>query len=110
MIRTPRTLKDIKKLTAAGESETLELKRSTGELREGIEALCGFANYRGGTVIFGVTPTGRIVGQQVAESTLHDVATAVRSDEARGVRTPAAGAIACPAQVGDAPCYRVGSV
>lgn len=75
----PLTLAAIKRLVAAGESETLELKRSTGELREGMEALCGLLNHRGGTVIFGVAPDGRILGQHVTESTLHDVTAAVRN-------------------------------
>lgn len=75
----PLTLAAIKRLVAAGESGTLALKRSTGELREGMEALCGLLNHRGGTVIFGVAPDGRILGQHVTESTLHDVTAAVRN-------------------------------
>ncbi|MFZ5468020.1 MAG: ATP-binding protein [Myxococcota bacterium] len=71
----------VRRLIAKGESETLELKRSTGELREGMEALCAFLNNRGGTVVFGAAPDGRIVGQTVADNTLHDVTTAVRSIE-----------------------------
>ena len=75
----PLTLAVIKRLVAAGESETLELKRSTGELREGMEALCGLLNHRGGIVIFGVAPDGRSLGQPVTESTLHDVTAALRT-------------------------------
>jgi hypothetical protein len=43
----------IKRLVAAGESDTLELKRTTGDLREGMQTLCGFLNHRGGAVVFG---------------------------------------------------------
>lgn len=32
------------KLIAKGESATLEVKRSTGELREALQTLCAFAN------------------------------------------------------------------
>jgi ATP-dependent DNA helicase RecG len=62
------------KLIAKGESATLELKRSTGELREAMQTLCAFANGKGGRVIIGVKPSGELVGQQVSEQTLHDVA------------------------------------
>jgi len=72
------TLAEVERLAAAGESETLELKQTTGELREAMETLCGFLNHAGGKVLFGVTPGGKIIGQQVTGSTLHDVTTAVR--------------------------------
>ena len=43
----PLTFAAVKRLAAAGESETLELKRTTGELRGG-QTLCGFLRRRGG--------------------------------------------------------------
>lgn len=36
-----------RRLVAKGEGPTLEFKRSTGELHEGIEALCGMLNGTG---------------------------------------------------------------
>ena len=45
------------KLIAKGESATLELKRSTGELREALQTLCAFANGKGGRVIIGPEQT-----------------------------------------------------
>lgn len=74
----PLTLAGVKRLVAAGESETLELERTTGELREAAQALCGFLNQRGGVVLFGVAADGRIVGQEVNDGTLRDVTAAVR--------------------------------
>lgn len=62
------------KLIAKGESATLELKRSTGELREAPRTLCAFANGKGGRVIIGVKPSGELVGQQVSEQTFHEIA------------------------------------
>lgn len=59
---------------AAGESETLEFKRSTGEQRAAMHALTAMLNHRGGRVILGIEPDGRIVGQQVGERTLEDLA------------------------------------
>jgi ATP-dependent DNA helicase RecG len=61
-------------LLASGESETVEFKRSTGELRRAGETLCGFLNGEGGHVIIGVAPDGKVVGQQVSDSTLRDIA------------------------------------
>jgi ATP-dependent DNA helicase RecG len=63
-------------LIAKGESATLEMKRSTGELREAMQTLCAFANGKGGRVVIGVKPTGDLVGQQVSEQTFHEIAAA----------------------------------
>ncbi len=38
------TIDDIKVLIAADGSRTLELKKSTGELKEGMHAACAFLN------------------------------------------------------------------
>ena len=56
------TLAEIEALAAAGESETLELKKSTGERRTGMRAVCAMLNHRGGRVLFGVEPDGRAIG------------------------------------------------
>ena len=44
-------------LIAAGESLTLELKKSTAEKDRACRSLCALANGQGGYVVFGVTPT-----------------------------------------------------
>lgn len=62
----------------AGESETLEFKRTTGQRREAARALCAMLNHRGGRVLFGVEPDGRIAGQQVGERTIEEVAQDLR--------------------------------
>ena len=64
------------RLIARGESATLELKRSTGELREAMQTLCAFANGKGGRVIIGAKPSGELIGQQVSDQTLHEIAAA----------------------------------
>ena len=68
------TLQDLEQLVAAGESETVEFKKSTAQLTRAGETLCAFLNGQGGRVFMGVTPEGRILGQQVADSTLREVA------------------------------------
>ncbi|MBD5236614.1 MAG: hypothetical protein HDS62_03645 [Bacteroidales bacterium] len=44
------TIDDIKALIASDESRTLELKKSTGELKDGMHAACAFLNTDGGFV------------------------------------------------------------
>jgi len=66
---------------AAGESETLELKSTTGQRREAARTLCAMLNHRGGRVLFGVEPGGRIVGQQVSDHTIEDIAREIREIE-----------------------------
>ena len=67
-------LEELEKIIAAGESETVELKKSTGLLTRAGETLCAFLNGRGGTVFFGITPEGQIVGQHISDNTQRDVA------------------------------------
>jgi len=68
------TLAALQSLIAQGESETLELKRSTAELRRAGETLCAFLNGEGGKVLIGVGPDGRLAGPEVADITLRDIA------------------------------------
>ncbi len=67
-------LNELERIVAAGESETVEFKKSTAQITRAGETLCAFLNGQGGRVFVGVTPEGRIVGQQFADSTLRDVA------------------------------------
>jgi ATP-dependent DNA helicase RecG len=71
-----------------GEGTTLEFRKSTGELREAMAALCGMLNAAGvGKVIFGVTDDGAVVGQDFAEKTLEDIANASRKLEPKAEMT-----------------------
>ena len=59
------------------EDEYTEHKRSTSELREGMESVAAILNKHGhGTLYFGVRPDGEIVGQDVSEKTLRDISQA----------------------------------
>jgi hypothetical protein len=42
------TVADIESWGRGGESETLELKRTTGERREAARTICAMLNHRGG--------------------------------------------------------------
>ncbi len=59
---------------AAGESEILELKRSTAQLPRAGQTLCAFLNAGGGRVILGVADGGAVVGQDVSDRTRRDIA------------------------------------
>ncbi len=72
------TIDDIKTLIASDESRTLELKKTTGELKDGMHAACAFLNTDGGWLIFGVAPKSlKIVGQQVTDDTKREIAQAL---------------------------------
>src|SRR6266704_7221275 len=74
-------LADIEHMMAEGQSEKLEFKKSTGQLTRATETLCAFLNGNGGTVIIGVTPNGKIVGQQAADKTQQAIANILRQFE-----------------------------
>lgn len=77
------TLDQLQKLLAEnrGEWEQIEFKRTTGELHGGMETLCGFLNGSGGQVLFGVTTAGAVQGQDVMDTTLQEIANAIRKLE-----------------------------
>ncbi len=69
------TYEDLAKLIAHNEHRELELKKSTGELKDGMHTACAFLNTDGGWLIFGVTPTSlKIVGQDVTDNTQREIA------------------------------------
>ena len=69
------TIDDIKKLITDDEHRTLELKKSTGELKEGMKSACAFLNTEGGYLIFGITPTSlKVTGQYVTDNTQREIA------------------------------------
>ena len=64
-------------MVAAGESETLEVKATTGTRREAVRTICAMLNQQGGQVLFGVTPEGRAIGQQVSERTIEELSAEI---------------------------------
>ena len=61
-----------------GESRTLELKKTTGELKDAMHTACAFLNTEGGWLVFGVTPQSlKIQGQHVTDSTQREIAQAL---------------------------------
>ena len=76
------TIEEIKKLVVSGESQILELKKTTGELKDGMHSACAFLNSDGGWLIFGVTPKSlKVVGQEVTDNTQREIAQALSGIE-----------------------------
>ena len=67
----------VKGLIAEKECGRVEFKETTGQLERGMETLCAFLNGEGGTVLFGVTDKGKIIGQDVSDKTRRDIADAI---------------------------------
>ena len=72
------TPEEIRKMAIAGESETLELKKTSGERNEAAKAVCAMLNHRGGIVLFGATPEGTVVGQEVGAGTIERVSAEIQ--------------------------------
>ncbi len=72
---------ELKKLVSQGESDAVEFKKSSAQLRRAAETLCGMLNGTGGRVFIGVTPEGRIIGQTISDKTIREVAEALQKFE-----------------------------
>ena len=72
------TPEEVRKMVAAGESETLEFKKTTGERNEAAKTVCAMLNHRGGVVLFGATPKGAVSGQQVGDGTIERVSAEIQ--------------------------------
>ncbi len=60
------------------ESETIELKRSTAELKEAIISIAAILNkHYKGELYFGIQDDGTAVGQQIGKSTLKDISKSI---------------------------------
>lgn len=76
------TIDDITALISSDESRTLELKKSTGKLKDGMHSACAFLNTDGGWLIFGITQKSlKIVGQQVTDDTKREISQALAGIE-----------------------------
>jgi len=59
--------KELKKLLASGETETLEFKENFD--KKTIEAAGAFANTKGGTILIGASDRNQIKGVQIGKET-----------------------------------------
>ena len=69
------TIEELKALINGDETRTLELKKTTGELKDGMRSVCAFLNTSGGWLFFGIAPTTlEITGQRVTDNTRREIA------------------------------------
>lgn len=69
------TIQDIRALIQGDETRTLEVKKTTGELKDGMHSACAMLNTAGGWLLFGIAPsTLEIIGQQVTDNTRREIA------------------------------------
>lgn len=69
------------------ESETVEFKKSTSEMKEGMASIAAMLNKHGrGALYFGVRNDGEVVGQDVADTTLRQISQAVRNSILPAIR------------------------
>ncbi|MBQ9528452.1 MAG: putative DNA binding domain-containing protein [Fretibacterium sp.] len=62
------------------ESETLEFKKTTGEVDKAMDNIASMLNKHGhGALYFGVSPNGEVTGQQISASSLDDVAKKIKA-------------------------------
>ena len=72
------TIEDVKAIIQGDETRTLEVKKTTGELKDGMRSACAFLNTAGGWLFFGIAPiTLKILGQEVTDSTRREIAREV---------------------------------
>jgi predicted HTH transcriptional regulator len=65
-------------MNIGAETETIEFKKTTGELREGIISLSSMLNKNAyGTLYFGVKDNGEVVGQQIGDRTLREISQGI---------------------------------
>ncbi len=88
-------LAQLKTLVTIGESDTLEFKRSTGQIIPALKTLCAFLNGKGGTVLIGVTDDKKLIGQQVCDNTYQTIANEITKIE------PAANISVIPVHIND---------
>jgi len=69
---------DIQKLIAGGESQCLEFKESTGLMDEIGETISAFSNSNHGEVIVGVSDHGKILGVDIGNNTLEELANYIK--------------------------------
>ena len=67
-------------MNLGSETEGIEFKKSTGELKEGMISLASMLNKHGRAVVyFGVRNDGEVIGQQIGDRTLREVSQAAAS-------------------------------
>ena len=74
-------LANLNEMVKRGESDTLEFKKSTAQLRAAFQTICGFLNANGGAILIGVSDNGEMIGQNVNDNTRLEIARELKKIE-----------------------------
>lgn len=66
------------KIKTFNESEILELKTSLSEKEEILETISAFSNKRGGKILVGVDPSGKVIGVTIGKNTIENLAGEIK--------------------------------
>ncbi len=72
---------ELRSLVEKGENDRVEFKKSTGQRTSAAKTICAMLNGLGGFVLFGVSNSGKIIGQQTSNKTLEDIAAELQRIE-----------------------------
>jgi hypothetical protein len=71
----------------SGEGQSIEFKTSFAEEDAAIKSLCAFAHAEGGSVFFGISNDGKVVGVSVGNNTIENFANKLRSSTQPSLNT-----------------------
>ena len=71
----------LNELVKQGESQRLEFKKSTTQLKSAFETVCAFLNGKGGGALFGVKDNAQLLGQNVTDHTKQELANEIKKIE-----------------------------
>ena len=71
----------LKQLVRDGESQHVEFKKSTAQIKPAFNTVCAFLNGTGGIIIFGAKDNGEFIGQQVTDKTKLEIAHEIKKIE-----------------------------
>ncbi|MEI6095133.1 MAG: ATP-binding protein [Gammaproteobacteria bacterium] len=71
----------LKQLIREGESQHVEFKKSTAQIKAAFTTVCAFLNDTGGIVVFGAKDNGELIGQQIADKTKLEIAHEIKKIE-----------------------------
>ena len=73
-------MSEIIKLLKEGESETVEFKPSLSQTDKVIESISAFSNANGGTIVIGVSDKGEVLGADIGERTIENLANRIKQN------------------------------
>ena len=73
-------MSEIVKLLKEGESETVEFKPSLSQTDKVIESISAFSNANGGTIVIGVSDKGEVLGTDIGERTIENLANRIKQN------------------------------